>query len=218
MIKWFNSLFKRKKKMAKKFDIVVYDIGENGSRMNPQPQNGVMAPSRQDVYEMFEACGQQVEIQREYEDDQSKNYGKFDPSKLKTDYQQGGPLECKSHMDSNLPKEVMDAVLNPTAKTTSNQPPQNTTVTNTTVPPLKMNEPPKYFTVGGMKCKIENGKVYQKQWLRISDDEMSEIRIVSDKNNKICPLKDKHIEILKWVQTEDSESSEDKTEKGLLLG
>lgn len=198
--------------MAKKFDIVVYDIGENGARMNPQPQNGVMAPSRQDIYEMFEACGQQVEVQREYEDDQSKNYGKFDPSKLKTDYQQGGPLECKSHMDSNLPKEVMDAVLNPTNGT------PNTNITTTPKPVAKTVEPPKYFTVGGMKCKIENGKVYQKQWLRISDEEMSEIRIVSDKSNKICPLKDKHIEILKWVQTEDGESSENNTEKGLLLG
>lgn len=101
----------------------------------------------------------------------------------------------------------------------SKQTPTYIKPTQSTTEPPKPKETIKFFTIGGIKCKMENGRFYQKQWIRLSDEEASEIRIVSDKNNKICELKDKHIEVMKWVVTEDSEETTTETvERELING
>ena len=76
--------------------------------------------------------------------------------------------------------------------------------------PIKQKTPPKYFTVGGIECKVEDGKVYQKQWIRIDNDQLNSFRIISDSSNKIIPLTGKHIEQKKWVliSNEDEEVTE----------
>lgn len=58
---------------------------------------------------------------------------------------------------------------------------------------------PKYYKVGDVELKDDNGKIYQKQWLRLTEAEASNFRIINDKNNSIFNLKDRHIEMKKWV-------------------
>jgi len=70
-------------------------------------------------------------------------------------------------------------------------------------PPIQFQKPPMFFKIGDISCKLENGKIYQKQWMRVSKREADELRIINDANNKIFPLTGKHIEMLKWVLTDE---------------
>ena len=65
-------------------------------------------------------------------------------------------------------------------------------------------EPPKYFNVSGVECKLENGKVYQRQWVRLAGADAESFRLVNDANNKIVPIDGKHIEQKKWVLIQDN--------------
>lgn len=169
-----------------------------------------MAENPQALISMYNMCGQKIQIQREYEDEESKNYGHrvhLDPSKIQLNTTLPGSGLMKVSDDDqrqieelekkNLEKlSVIEKALE--VKSVHNE----------------KKEPPIYFNVGGIRCKMENGKVYQKQWMMLTEEEMSEFRIVSDKNNKICSMKDKHVEMMKWVLAEDnSESSETREEK-----
>ena len=64
--------------------------------------------------------------------------------------------------------------------------------------------PPKIYKIGGIEIKDDNGKIYQKQWMKLTSDEAKNIRIVNDKTNGVVNLNGKHIEMMKWVQVEDS--------------
>ena len=68
----------------------------------------------------------------------------------------------------------------------------------------KAPEPPKYFTVSGVECKLENGKVYQRQWVRLAGADAEAFRLVNDANNKIVPIDGKHIEQKKWVLIQEN--------------
>ncbi len=70
--------------------------------------------------------------------------------------------------------------------------------------PEKINEPPKYFNVSGVECKLENGKVYQRQWVRLAGADAESFRLVNDANNKIVPIDGKHIEQKKWVLIQEN--------------
>ena len=69
---------------------------------------------------------------------------------------------------------------------------------------LKEKRETKYYKVGDVEIKEENGHLYQKQWLRLSPAEASNFRIVSDSNNKIVAMKGRHIEAKKWVKIENA--------------
>lgn len=69
---------------------------------------------------------------------------------------------------------------------------------------LKPEPTVKYFSAGGLDFKMVDNEVFQKQWIRATEEESAGIRIVSDTTNKIMPLKDKHLEIQHWIKVEDS--------------
>ena len=77
------------------------------------------------------------------------------------------------------------------------------------VQPQLPRSKPKYYKVGDIELKDDNGKIYQKQWLRLTDAEASNFRIINDKNNSIFNLKDKHIEMKKWVQVDSTDETTD---------
>ena len=181
----FGRILQKVKNMAKKFDIIIHD---QDPQVKSVKESGVIAASVQDLISTYKMCGQNVEIVREYEDEESRNYGKMDPSveeQLKQAIEsKGGKLNVQQNQYPKIPVCKNEPIVN-----------------------VQMNIPqsvPKFFKVGNIECKIENGKVYQKQWMRLSDTEMNNYRIVSDKHNKISTLKDKHIAMLKWVISEDS--------------
>lgn len=181
----FGRILQKVKNMAKKFDIIIHD---QDPQVKPVKESGVVAASVQDLISTYKMCGQNVEIIREYEDEESKNYGKMDPfveEQLKQAIEsKGGKLKVQQNKNPKIPVSRNENIVKEQISI-----PQSI---------------PKFFKVGNIECKIENGKVYQKQWMRLSDTEMNNYRIISDKNNKISILKDKHIEMLKWVITEDN--------------
>lgn len=67
---------------------------------------------------------------------------------------------------------------------------------------------PKYYKVGDIEIKDDNGKIYQKQWMKLTDAEASNFRLVSDKNNAIASMNGKHLEMKKWVLVQNSEEDE----------
>ena len=67
---------------------------------------------------------------------------------------------------------------------------------------------PKYYKVGDIEIKDDNGKIYQKQWMKLSDSEAANIRLVNDKNNAIVNLNGKHFEMKRWILVETSDSDE----------
>ena len=70
--------------------------------------------------------------------------------------------------------------------------------------PVKEVKPEvKYFSAGGLDFKIVGDDVFQKQWVRASEEDCKDIRIVNDSNNKIVSLKDKHIELRRWIKVVD---------------
>lgn len=58
---------------------------------------------------------------------------------------------------------------------------------------------PRFYKIGGIDIKDDNGVIYQKQWMRLTDEEVTNLRVVNDKNNAIVSLAGKHIEMKKWV-------------------
>ena len=62
-----------------------------------------------------------------------------------------------------------------------------------------------YFKIGPTECKIENGQVFRKQWITVTEDEMQNYRLISDKTNRILPLNGKHLETLKWVMAHEEQ-------------
>lgn len=212
MLKWLLKFFQRKTTMVKKFDILVHDQDSN---VPPKKESGVMAESPRALESMYGMCGQSIEILRTYSDDECENYGKFDIKNAISNHEKPictgklgngtGLLKIDSKELENFTKSIGGA-------NQSNEKTSDTvispTISNQDLLNKKPPSPPKFFQVGGIKCKMENGRFYQKQWMRLTDNEADEIRIVSDKNNKICPLTNKHIEILKWVLVEDEEKNE----------
>ena len=66
----------------------------------------------------------------------------------------------------------------------------------------EQKQPPKFFDIGGVKCKLEDGKMFPEQWVRVDS---SKYRLVADATNKVVPMNGKHLEALKWVQIEDEQ-------------
>lgn len=65
----------------------------------------------------------------------------------------------------------------------------------------------KYFSGGGIDFKMVGDDLYQKQWVRATEDDCKNIRIINDANNKIVELKGKHIELLNWVKVETTDKA-----------
>ena len=67
---------------------------------------------------------------------------------------------------------------------------------------------PKYYKVGDIEIKDDNGKIYQKQWMKLSDSEAANIRVINDKNNALVNLNGKHFEMKRWILVETSDSDD----------
>jgi len=60
----------------------------------------------------------------------------------------------------------------------------------------------KIITIGDVQIKYDGNSVYQKQWVRLQPKEEASIRVVSDANNKLVPMKGRHFEVKRWVKIE----------------
>ena len=222
MVNWLRRLFSTRKEgqMAKKYDILVFDTDSTGGR-KIEKQTGVMAGSPQELIRMFSMCGQKIQIEREYEDAESKNYGHqehLDPSKVVMDNSLGGGGLMKVSEDEKKRMDEFESKRMDEMDESRDAPESSERLGKPRMFVSQKNEPPRFFTVGGIRCKMENGRVYQKQWMRLTDEESEEFRVISDKSNRICPLKDKHIEVMKWVVAETPEENPPSDDSKLICG
>ncbi len=159
----------------KTFDILVIDedIDDSG-RVIPSehPENGVKASSARELVSLFAQCGQKIKIIREYDD------RPMPPPQ---------PMIPPERVNANIDKILL----------TGQSVPQHVPMAQPRAP-----EPPKFFEIGGVKCKLENGKMFQEQWVRVDS---TKYRLIADSTNKLVSMNGKHLETLKWVQIEGND-------------
>lgn len=78
-----------------------------------------------------------------------------------------------------------------------------------------VKDPVKYYKIGDIEIKDDNGKIYQKQWLALTDIEASNLRVINCKDNKIVNLTGKRFEMKKWVAVETTDDSSTTLEENL---
>lgn len=79
----------------------------------------------------------------------------------------------------------------------------------------QLRSKPKFYKIGNIEIKDDNGKIYQKQWVKLSESESSNFRIINDKTNSIVNLKGKSIEMKKWILVEKSDDEITSLEENL---
>ena len=112
------------------------------------------------------------------------------------------------------PKQNIPLINNPV----NVQPIVNSTIKESKVEicsePIIKKSKPRFFKVGDVELKDDNGKIYQKQWIRLTDIEASNLRVINDKTNAIFNLNGKHIEMKKWILVD----STDEEQEEIILG
>lgn len=201
----------------RKFRFIIVNNGPEGQMsMREHPQIGI-APNPQYLIQLYAASGDKIRILEELPPDgETNNYGKMDISKMMgaeqaTGWAAGGSLGAGKMMTTNASEDQIKALEamhsgNP-QPTSPNQPQAQTNQQPQQQPQQQIQQPkaqPTFFKIGSIECKMENGKVYQKQWMRVSETEMENYRLISDKNNKILPMTGKHLEVLRWAISEDA--------------
>lgn len=156
------------------YDIIVLEPQEDGTKKQSHV-TGVKATSAKSLMQLYAAEGAEIRILKEYKDPNQP-----EQKKQQLPPQQNPVLPAQPHMDYAINQEEAFA-----QKFVSQH-----------------KEQPKYFEIGGVKCKLENGKMFQEQWVKVDS---TKYRLVSDSSNKILPMTNKHLEMLKWVQIEDNE-------------
>lgn len=191
---------KENKDMGKLYDISIHELDSNGNPIE-YTETGVHADSREELIKIYKACDQKITILREYSDPDSSNAIIMRP-------------ETSASNNSN----VSQINIQPPQPTQSTPLPfiQNNPVAHQNK--VKINEPPRYFNIGGVECKMENGKIYQKQWMRILGTEVGNYRLISDSNNREISMNGKHLEVLKWVLIEDESDSNSQENNTLICG
>ena len=64
-----------------------------------------------------------------------------------------------------------------------------------------------------MQIKYDGDKVYQKQWIRLTDQEAANFRVVNATTNKTVSMAGKAIEARRWVLVEDAQIDDDSVER-----
>ena len=73
----------------------------------------------------------------------------------------------------------------------------------------KVEMKPRIISIGDIQLKYDGDKIYQKQWIKLSQAESANIRVVNDGNNKIFNLQGKHFEAKRWVLVEQNNNEND---------
>lgn len=245
MFQFLKKLFIRKKRpKMKKFDAVIIEKDANG-QPRQRTVMGEVAPNRDVFIGIHASCDERVvEIIREYDDQETKeldiknaigakggnSYSKQELQKMKEDMENlhnaqrtangvDGIDSVANISTSGMDEMIKDAKDETEIKRANVQEFQSAwQAGQQRVQKVVVRTPPRYFKIGSVECKEDNGKIYQKQWMRVNDE--NEYRIVSDATNKITPLKGKHIEHLMWVLIEDENQPDEKgdSERTLING
>lgn len=203
LLKFFKKNKKEKNKenkdMGKLYDISIHELDSNGNPIE-YTETGVHADSREELIKIYKACDQKITILREYSDPDSS-----DAIIMKSESSVSNNSNC-SQINIQPPQPTQPT---PLPFIQDNSIHQNK---------AKINEPPRYFNIAGVECKMENGKIYQKQWMRIIGTEAGNYRLISDSNNREISMNGKHLEVLKWVSIEDENNPDSLSNNTLICG
>lgn len=168
------------------FDILVFEedeLADGSLGMKQHSENGVQASSRKELVGLYAMSGQKIKILREY--------GGEKPI---------GPINAAVQ---NVVSSQVNAAPVPQAQRSAPQPqPQQA------AQPAPQKVAPQYYKIGDVEIKIDNGVSYQKQFVRLTDTEAANIRVVDDKTNKVVNLNNKRIEMKRWIRVETSNEDE----------
>ena len=112
------------------------------------------------------------------------------------------------HQRMKVVRKIDDGDMAAPQSQTQNQPqpqPQLQPGSPVVAQPIVQKQKPKFYRIGDIEIKDDNGKIFQKQWMKLSESEMSNFRVINDKNNSIVNLNGKHLEMKKWVIVEKTD-------------
>lgn len=176
------------------YDIVkITNFAEGQQR---EEMNRIFAPDKKTLMSMFATGGDHIKIIREYEDDISYSKGNKEEHDPINNVQTNTNDSKTEQTNEEETIKTVDMAADKTTQSVS-----IISVDNNIVNEQKPSET-RYFKVGNVECKMQDNKLYQKQWVKVKDEDS--YRIISDKTNKIFPIKEKHIEKLSWVLIEDN--------------
>lgn len=178
--------------LVRKFEIAVYDItlneasGKEEYRPIAYSQPVIIeATSPADLKSklgIYRQCGQFAKVIREVDPlPQARN---------PAPQQQPAPVQHEAML-----------TIQPTPAAAPNQ-------TSISHPEVCQKLKPRIYRLGDIEIKDDNGKIYQKQWMKLTDSEAANFRVINDKNNSITSLAGKHIEMKKWVLVENVDEDE----------
>ena len=139
----------------------------------------------QDKLALYKDCGQMAKVVREIDPPTKEQIVAQQQATLAVQQQMHAPIAQAAPQQVAIQQPILQAA------------PQ----------PIQVRKP-KYYKVGDIEIKDDNGKIYQKQWMKLTDTEASNFRLVSDKNNAIASMNGKHLEMKKWVLVQNSEEDE----------
>lgn len=227
MIGFLKKLFKKDTKMnLKSYDIVVEVSSARGGRRRER-RNGVQAPNEMFLRNILARNDEKiVEILSVHDGD---------PIKVVEGNtvvgQSGGNAQVMQLQNNNVPatgtmnadtsSELKEYIQEEGAKAAQPQPkPKDECCTSQAKPAIvvpKVSSKPKYYKIGNIDIKEQDGRIYQKQWMTLSIKDIDDYRVVSDANNKIVPLVGKHIEVRKWVELDDCSCEKPDSPDGKIL-
>ena len=188
-----QSIMMAPKQLVRKFELEVFEedldtpSGWKKVRYDKPLIVEVTSPKElQDKLALYKDCGQMAKVVREIDP----------PTKEQiTAAQQQATLAVQQQMQA------------PIAQAASQQVAIQQPILQAAPQPIQARKP-KYYKVGDIEIKDDNGKIYQKQWMKLTNAEASNFRLVSDKNNAIANMNGKHLEMKKWVLVQNSEEDE----------
>ena len=191
---------KEQDNMGKIFDIMVTEIGSDG-KPQQRPENGIHASSAKELIDLYAQCDQRIKILREYSDSPETDAlvverPKPIPAEMAKPHAEQAVLLIEPPVKPATVKEPETVPVEVRQKEDLNK-----------FPPSRRDSDVKFFSIAGIECKLENGKIYQKQWMKLIGTEAAQYRLISDTNNREIPLNGKHLEVLKWVLIEDDQNT-----------
>ena len=162
------------------FDIIVFEEDElpDGSLgMKQHAENGVHASSRKELVGLYAMLGQKIKILREYGNAPQQGPVSATPQNIVSSNVKAAPVQQQVPASAERPAPAA---------------------------PVSAQMSPQYYKIGDVEIKIDNGISYQKQFVRLTDAEAANIRVVDDKTNKTVNLNNKHIEMKRWIRVETS--------------
>lgn len=191
-------------KIVRKFEIQVFDLDYEKDDTNPELRPVrtdkaviIEATSKEELQSklsLYKQCGQIAKIVREIDP----------PSAMTT--QNSAPQVTLTPANAQT-QQPQQAICNVDEKPICH--------VEKTINIRQTHCKPKYYKVGDIEIKDDNGKLYQKQWMRLTDSEASNLRIINDKNNSTVNLAGKHFEMKKWILVENNDDESTSLEDSL---